>query len=71
MDVAVLISLANPELPLYLYGHSLGGLVVLTFAMRNPLLKIAGIISTSALLGFPKDRKLDFFKLTLIKSIGK
>ncbi|KRX08668.1 hypothetical protein PPERSA_07480 [Pseudocohnilembus persalinus] len=55
----------------FLYGHSLGGLVVLTLAMRNPDLNIAGIITTSALLGFPKDRKMSMFKGYFVKMVGK
>jgi len=43
-------------LPVFLYGHSLGGLLVLSLAMRNPELNLAGVITTSALIGFPQDR---------------
>lgn len=54
-----------------MYGHSLGGLVVLTLAMRNPDINFAGIISTSALLGFPKDRKMSVTKKSIVKMLGK
>lgn len=49
----------------------MGGLLVITLAMRNPVLNIAGVISTSALIGFPKDRKMNFFKAWLVKALGK
>mmetsp|Transcript_19620 Transcript_19620/g.1758 ORF Transcript_19620/g.1758 Transcript_19620/m.1758 type:complete len:119 (-) Transcript_19620:353-709(-) len=39
--------------------------------MRNPELNLAGIISTSALIGFPKDRKMSFLKKTIVKGLGK
>lgn len=39
--------------------------------MRNPDLNIAGIITTSALLGFPKDRKMSMFKGYFVKMVGK
>lgn len=31
-DVLAVIKMANPEIPLFLYGHSLGALVVSTLA---------------------------------------
>ncbi|KAL4488335.1 hypothetical protein ABPG72_019185 [Tetrahymena utriculariae] len=70
-DIQVLLKQANKDLPLYLYGHSMGGLLVITLAMRNPVLNIAGVITTSALIGFPKDRKMNFFKAYLVKALGK
>ncbi|EGR30944.1 hypothetical protein IMG5_120760, partial [Ichthyophthirius multifiliis] len=70
-DICTLLKQANKDLPLYLYGHSLGGQLVITLVMRNPLLNIAGVIITSALIGFPKDRKINFLKTFLLKSLGK
>jgi len=35
-DIEVLIRQVNKDLPLYLYGHSLGGQLLITFIMRNP-----------------------------------
>jgi acylglycerol lipase len=61
----------SKDIPLFLYGHSLGGLLVLTLAMKNPTLNFAGIISTSALLGFPRDRRMNFFKKWILKNLGK
>lgn len=49
----------------------MGGLLILTMVMRNPDLNVAGIISTSALIGFPKDRKMSFIKKFFIKNLGK
>lgn len=49
----------------------MGGLLVLTLAIKNPLLNLAGVVTTSALIGFPKDRKMNFMKATLIKALGK
>lgn len=40
----------NPERPLFLYGHSLGGALVLTYAQRFPD-KLRGVVSTSPGLG--------------------
>lgn len=49
----------------------MGGLLIITLAMRNPELNIAGIVATSPLIGFPKDRKMSFFKKFAIKNLGK
>ena len=38
-----------PNLPLFLYGHSMGGNLVLNYALRNNL-RIAGIVATSPYL---------------------
>ncbi|CAK82046.1 unnamed protein product (macronuclear) [Paramecium tetraurelia] len=71
LDVKVLIQQVNPSLPLFLYGHSMGGLVVLAFTLLNPAIQIAGVIATSPLLGFPTDRKLDWLKLNFVTTAGK
>ena len=71
MDVEVLLKQASRELPLFLYGHSLGGMLVLSLALRNPELNLAGVITTSALIRFPKDRSLPAHKVFMIRLIGK
>jgi len=49
----------------------MGGLLVISLAIRNPYLNHAGVISTSALLGFPKDQKMNFMKAYLAKALEK
>lgn len=71
MDVEVLLKQASRELPLFLYGHSLGGMLILSLALRNPELNLAGIITTSALIKFPRDRTLPPHKVFIIRLIGK
>jgi acylglycerol lipase len=71
MDIEVLLKQANKDLPLFLYGHSMGGLLVLSLGVRNPSLNIAGIVATSPLLGLPGDRKIDKSKIFFLKLIGK
>jgi len=61
-DVEVCLRQADEGLPLFIYGHSMGGLVVLSVASRNPHINFAGVISSSALLGFPNGRKMDKLK---------
>jgi alpha-beta hydrolase superfamily lysophospholipase len=56
-----------PEVPLFLYGHSMGANLVLNYALRNQL-KIAGIVATSPYLGLafrPPKWKMVLGKLML------
>lgn len=71
LDVEVLLKQASRDLPLFLYGHSLGGMLILSLALRNPELNLAGIITTSALIKFPRDRTLPAHKVFMIRLIGK
>lgn len=42
----------NPDLPIYLYGHSMGGNIVLNYLfLRNP--DIAGVIATASAIQLP------------------
>lgn len=43
MDLEVLLRQVSKDLPLFLYGHAMGGLLIITLIMRNPSLKIAGL----------------------------
>jgi acylglycerol lipase len=43
-DLAWLLDEFDPTLPLFIYGHSMGGSIVTSFMMNNPKLKVAGII---------------------------
>ena len=70
-DVIAVIKQANQSLPLFLYGHSLGALVVLTLTYEYLHLNVSGIMLTSPLLGFPTDRQLPWAKRVLIKLLGK
>ncbi len=56
-----------PGLPMFLYGHSLGGILVLTYALRRrPDLK--GVIATSS--GLHTELEKQTAKLTLVKVLG-
>jgi acylglycerol lipase len=53
-DIDLLIGQAQklfPGKPVFLYGHSLGGLLVLDYAMKRPVASLQGIIATSPALG--------------------
>lgn len=70
-DIIAVIKQANPELPLFLYGHSLGGLVVLTLCYEYQHINVSGIMLTSPLIGFPLDRRMPWIKATILKLVGK
>ncbi|CAD8043714.1 unnamed protein product [Paramecium primaurelia] len=70
LDVEVLIRQASKDLPLFLYGHAMGALVIISLLIRNPKLKISGVICTAPTLGFPLNRNIGPFKQFLIKNFG-
>ncbi|KAM3139158.1 hypothetical protein pb186bvf_008756 [Paramecium bursaria] len=70
MDVEVLLRQVSKDLPLFLYGHAMGGLLIVSLLIRNPHLKIAGVITTSPMFGFPQDRELKGFKYYAVKYLG-
>ena len=43
---------ARTDKPLFIFGHSMGGLVTTTFLLRNPNLKISGVILSAPFFGF-------------------
>ena len=53
-DILTLVKTANPNLPLYLFGHSLGGLISTSFILNFKEIDIAGCVLTGPLLGFDK-----------------
>lgn len=70
-DIEVLLRQASPNLPLFLYGHSMGAALVASLLIRNPYIHISGVILTSGLFGFPKERNIPWVKRTLIKLAGE
>ncbi len=66
-DFLSLLKKKYPGLPLFLYGHSLGGLLVLTYALKNkPDLK--GVISSAA--GLRSQVHEQKAKVTMAKVLG-
>lgn len=50
-DVGTLLREVRPDLPCFVWGHSMGGLVVTTLLLNNPTLNIAGAVITGSLYG--------------------
>lgn len=63
----IFLSQHYPELPQFIYGHSLGGLLTLTYALKNKP-KLKGVIANSAGLLTPlTEQKL---KLLMVRLLG-
>lgn len=63
----IFLSQRYPDLPQFIYGHSLGGLLTLTYALKNkPRLK--GVIAASAGLRTPLTEQK--FKLLMVRLLG-
>lgn len=43
-DIKEALLAVNPELPLFIHCHSMGGLAVASFLVNNPHLNIAGVL---------------------------
>lgn len=69
-DVASLLKQSNPLLPLFLYGHSMGGLAITTFLLNNPALKISGVILSAPFLNFHENKAIDEQKRFLVNAMA-
>ncbi len=62
-SVIAMIQRFEDGLPTFLYGNSMGCMVVNTFLLKNPDLKIAGVIFSAPFFGFSENYKLNWFKV--------
>lgn len=49
-DIEVLLSQAQNDIPLFLIGHGFGAGLLLSFLLRNPNLRVSGVITMAALI---------------------
>jgi acylglycerol lipase len=68
-DVATLLKQVNPKLPLFVLGHSMGGLTVSSFFINNPNLNISGLILSAPLLSFTEQLGMDEKKKFLVRKL--
>jgi len=68
-DFATILTKVKNKLPLFLYGHSLGALIILVFLLLNPEVEVGGVIVSSPLVTVPADRKLTWFKELFITKV--
>lgn len=69
-DVIALFRMARTDLPLFIYGHSLGGLVTIKLLMDRPELNVSGCIITSPLLGLAKNMHFNWIKRQFMYHLG-
>jgi alpha-beta hydrolase superfamily lysophospholipase len=70
-DVSALLRQCNPNLPLYLYAHSMGGLAIISYLCNNPQLNISGVILSAPFLNFSETQKVDEFKKASVKFLSQ
>jgi lysophospholipase len=73
LDVAALTGLArahHPQLPLYLLGHSMGGLITLSYVLQEPE-GLAGAVISSPALGVHPDFKPPAILRLLVKVLDR
>ncbi len=69
-DVAAMLKQVKPHLPLFIYGHSMGGLTVTSFLVNNHQLNIAGVVLSAPMLGFNEAINFDQTKQNLVKFLA-
>ncbi|CAI2366427.1 unnamed protein product [Moneuplotes crassus] len=70
-DIMLLLKEVDTDIPLFVYAHSMGCMVLLSFLMNNPGLNISGVILVAPLTSPPKNVKLDYFRRFVAKMIGQ
>ena len=71
VDITDIMQHLSPSLPLFLYGHSMGGLTLVSFLINNNNLNIAGVILSAPFLAFTKDNEIDNFKRVAVRAMSK
>jgi alpha-beta hydrolase superfamily lysophospholipase len=72
-DVITLIKQAEVDgvdLPIYVFGHSMGGGLVSSLFINNQYLQVNGIILSSPLLGLPLNANFDSLKFFFLSKAG-
>lgn len=66
-SVIAMIQRFDDGQPAFLYGNSMGCMVLNTFLLKNPDLKIAGVIFSAPFFGFSEKLGVNWFKTLLMK----
>ena len=69
-DVIIMLTQANPDLPLFMYAHSMGAMITMKLLLSRPEIKVSGVIFTGPFLNFPADRHFNKMKLWAVKMLG-
>jgi len=69
-DVVLLLKEIDSDIPLFVCGHSMGCMVLTSFLMNNPGLKISGVILNAPLTCAPNNVKIDAFRLAAVQFLA-
>ena len=69
-DVSTLLKQVNPKLPLFIYGHSMGGLTLASYLLNNLDLNISGVILSAPLLNFSDSKPVPESKKLIVKTLA-
>lgn len=70
-DIATLFKQIKEDLPIFLFGHSMGGGLVTNFVYANPDLKLAGVILNAPFYRFPGKVRMNPIKLKVLKTLAE
>lgn len=70
-DIEVLLKQPSKNLPLFIYCHSMGCALTASLLIRNPYLNIAGVVFTSGMFGFPKERNMNWGRRMAVKLMSE
>jgi acylglycerol lipase len=68
-DLHLVIGKCFSDLPLFLYGHSLGGFIAMKYLILNRI-KVSGVLFTSPFVSIPFFWKITKFKKILLNLLG-
>lgn len=71
IDLKSVLTQVRNKRPTFLYGHSLGAVVALTFLLLNPTCDIEGLMISSPLVSIPKEIKQNLIKSLFMRYISK
>lgn len=69
-DIGTLFKQIKEDLPIFLFGHSMGGGLVTNFVYANPDLKLAGVILNAPFYRFPGKVRMGKIKLKVLKTLA-
>lgn len=68
-DLHLVINQCFNDLPLFLYGHSLGGFIAMNYLLLNKI-NVSGVLFTSPFVAVPISWKITKFKEIMMKILG-
>lgn len=70
-DFLLMISKASKAVPLFIFGHSMGGAIALSFLAKNPNVKVAGAILSAPFTDIPSYVKMGLLSKLAILALPK